>query len=62
VGGDAVVVVEGRDPAAYVAALEQLSDDVTRQEELVERGQARARRFTWQKTAEQTAGVYRELL
>jgi len=62
VGGDAVVVVEGRDPAAYVAALEQLSDDVTRQEELVERGQARARRFTWQKTAEQTAAVYRKLL
>ena len=62
VGGDAVVVVEGRDPAAYVAALEQLSDDVTRQEELVERGQARARRFTWQKTAELTAAVYRELL
>jgi len=62
VGGDAVVVVEGRDPAAYVAALEQLSDDVTRQEELVERGQARARRFTWQKTAELTAGVYRKLL
>src|SRR5881296_3420211 len=62
VGGDAVVVVEGRDPAAYVAALEQLSDDVTRQEELVERGQGRARRFTWQKTAELTADVYRSLI
>src|SRR3989442_10710774 len=62
VGGDAVVVVEGRDPAAYVAALEQLSDDATRQEELVERGQGRARRFTWQKTAELTADVYRSLI
>jgi len=54
--------VEGRDPAAYVAALEQLSDDATRQEELVERGQGRARRFTWQKTAELTADVYRSLI
>src|SRR5207247_291932 len=51
VGGDAVVVVEGRDPGAYVAALESLSDDPLRREELVEGGRARARTFTWQRTA-----------
>src|SRR5207244_3198338 len=62
VGGDAVVVVEGRDPAAYVEALESLSDDPLRREELVERGRALARTFTWQRTAEQTADVYRPLL
>ena len=62
VGGDAVVVVEGRDPGAYVAALESLSDDPLRREELVEGGRARARTFTWQRTAEQTADVYRSLL
>src|SRR3989475_183939 len=62
VGGDAVVVVEGRDPAAYVEALESLSDDALRREELTERGRARARTFTWQRTAEQTADVYRSLL
>src|SRR6267143_3693832 len=62
VGGDAVVVVEGRDPSAYVEALESLSDDPLRREELVERGRARARTFTWQRTAEQTADVYRSLL
>ena len=62
VGGDAVVVVEGRDPAAYVEALESLSDDALRREELIERGRARARTFTWQRTAEQTADVYRSLL
>jgi len=62
VGGDAVVVVEGRDPNAYVEALERLSDDVMRREDLVERGRARARTFTWQRTAEQTADVYRSLL
>src|SRR6266545_2344009 len=58
VGGDATVVVEGRDPAAYVQALEGLSDDAMRREELVEQGRARARTFTWQRTAEQTAQVY----
>jgi len=62
VGGDAIVVVEGRDPAAYVQALESLSDDPMQREDLVERGRARARTFTWQRTAEQTAQVYRTLL
>ncbi|MGH7607778.1 MAG: glycosyltransferase, partial [Gemmatimonadales bacterium] len=62
VAGDAAVVVEGRDPAAYVAALEQLSDDVTEREDLVQKGWARARSFTWQRTAAQTADVYRGIL
>jgi glycosyltransferase involved in cell wall biosynthesis len=62
VGGDAVVVVEGRDPAAYVQALEALGDDPARQEQLIARGRARAREFSWQRTAELTAEVYRKLL
>ncbi len=62
VGGDCAVVVEGRDPSAYVTALEELSDDPSRREALVERGRARAREFSWQKTAERTAEVYRQLL
>ncbi len=62
VGGDAIVVVEGRDPAAYVQALEGLSDDPARMELLIARGRVRAREFSWQKTAERTAEVYRTLL
>ena len=62
VGGDAAVVVEGRDPAAYVQALDELSEDADRREELIEKGWTRARQFTWQKTAESTAKVYREHL
>jgi glycosyltransferase involved in cell wall biosynthesis len=62
VGGEAVVVVEGRDPAAYVQALESLSDDPVQREELIEQGRARARTFTWQRAAEQTADLYRQLL
>ena len=62
VGGDAAVVVEGRDPAAYMQALETLSDDSDTRDELINRGWARARGFTWQKTAEQTAELYRRFL
>ena len=62
VGGDAAVVVEGRDPAAYVQALEALSDDPARCDLLIARGRVRAREFSWQRTAEKTAEVYRRLL
>ena len=62
VGGDAAVVVEGRDPAGYVAALEALSEDPDHRDALIGRGFVRARQFTWQKTAEGTAEVYRELI
>ena len=61
VGGDAAIVVEGRDPAAYMQALEQLSEDSDERDELIEKGWARARQFTWQRTAAQTAEVYRPL-
>jgi glycosyltransferase involved in cell wall biosynthesis len=60
VAGGAAVVVEGRDPGDYVHALERL-DDPEGREELVEKGWARARQFTWQKTAALTAEVYKPL-
>jgi len=61
-GGEAAVVVEGRDPAAYVEALTELASDESAREALIERGAERAREFTWQRTADQTAGVYRGLM
>ena len=61
VGGDAAIVVEGRDPAAYMQALEGLSEDSDEREELIEKGWARARQFTWQRTAALTAEVYKPL-
>jgi glycosyltransferase involved in cell wall biosynthesis len=61
VGGDAAVVVEGRDPAAYEQALNGLDDEDFR-EGLIQRGWMRARQFTWQRTADATAEVYRAFL
>jgi len=60
VAGGAAVVVEGRDPGDYVNALERL-DDPDEREDLVQKGWARARQFTWQKTAVLTAEVYKPL-
>jgi glycosyltransferase involved in cell wall biosynthesis len=62
VSGDAAVIVEGRDPAAYVQALIELSDDQDRREALIALGMHRADSFTWRRTAEQTAEVYRQFL
>ncbi len=62
VGGDATVVVEARDAGTFVEAILALADDEDRREVLVERGRMRARGFSWQKTAEGTAAVYRELV
>jgi glycosyltransferase involved in cell wall biosynthesis len=62
VGGDAAVIVEGRDPAAYADALVELSDDQDRREALIALGMARAEEFTWKRTAEETAAVYRTFL
>jgi glycosyltransferase involved in cell wall biosynthesis len=61
VGGDAAIVVEGRDPGAYVQAFERLSEDSDEREELVQKGWSRAREFTWQRTATMTAEVYKPL-
>ena len=62
VAGDAAVIVEGRDPAAYVQALVELSEDQDRREALVALGMHRAEGFTWRRTAEMSAGVYRTFL
>ena len=62
VAGDAAMIVEGRDPVSYVEALEQLSSDSDERDVLIERGRRRARTFSWQRTALETAGVYRELV
>src|SRR5256714_13375141 len=61
VAGDAALVVEGRDPTAYVKALETLSEDADERYDLIRKGWARARQFTWQRTASMTAEVYKPL-
>lgn len=62
VGGEATVVVERRDAGSFVEAILALGEDEDQRDLLIERGRVRARVFNWQKTAEKTAEVYKELL
>jgi glycosyltransferase involved in cell wall biosynthesis len=58
VGEAAVLVDEPTSPAAWAAATATLIQDDARRAALVEAGQARVRRFTWDQTARQMIDVY----
>lgn len=59
--GDAGVLVPPGDAEKLAVALRALVDDESWRRELSGRGQARAGEFSWSRTAEMTADVYRSL-
>ena len=61
VGGDAAEYFGPHDVAAMAAAIARLLDDETRRRELIARGRARAREFTWERCARDTLAVYRRV-
>lgn len=62
VTGDGALSLPPDDMQAWSEALVRLADSADQREALVARGLARAARFTWRRTAELTAAVYREVL
>ncbi len=59
--GDAAVVVDPTDAAAITRALSELLEDAERRKQLAEAGRARARAYSWDRTAELVASCYREV-
>jgi glycosyltransferase involved in cell wall biosynthesis len=59
VGGDAVLVFAPHDRDALVAHVERILTDPTEADRLRRAGDARARQYTWRRTAELTARVYK---
>lgn len=62
VTGDAGVLVNPLDSQALASAVCKLHSDHHQYQELVEKGIARAKLFTWEKTGEQLARVYEDIL
>ncbi|MDA8147005.1 MAG: glycosyltransferase family 1 protein [Thermaerobacter sp.] len=62
VGGDAVAAVDPADPVQLAAAMLRVLEDPRWRGELAERGRARARGFSWERTARETCAVYRAAL
>lgn len=60
--GDAGLLVPPREARALADAIESVLSDSELRNHMVERGQARASAFTWERTAEETALVYRRVL
>lgn len=62
VGGGDAVYVDARDPAAIAAAVRALLADAPTRARLGATGRRRAAGFTWQRTADATAEVFRRLV
>jgi len=62
VAGDAARLCDPRDAGAFAAAMTTLLDAPVAAGELCSRGLARARQFSWDRSADQTLAVYRVLL
>jgi len=62
VSGDAALLVDPLDTASIAAGLRRLTEDQTLRDELVRKGLARSKEFTWESSVEQTWNVYRELV
>ena len=60
--GDAALLVDPWSEAAMADAFRRVISDNALRIQLVERGRARAKLFTWEKAAYQTLSVYREVL
>jgi glycosyltransferase involved in cell wall biosynthesis len=61
VAGDAAVLVDPHDTAAMASGLGRLTRDEDWRAELVARGSARAKLFTWERAVRETWQVYRDL-
>jgi glycosyltransferase involved in cell wall biosynthesis len=59
--GDAALLIDPTDPGAIATAIERILSDAALRADLVQRGLARARTFSWERSAARVHEVYREL-
>ncbi len=62
VGGEAALYVDPHDPRDIAEKVERAVEDRALRRRMIEQGLARARQFTWRRTAEGTLKVYEEVL
>jgi alpha-1,3-rhamnosyl/mannosyltransferase len=62
VAGDAAVLVDPKDTDEIAAGIEKILDDTTLRESLIQKGQARAAQFSWERTARETLRVYEQAI
>jgi len=62
VGGEAALYVDPQDPSDIAENVRQVTENSSLRERMIAQGLARAREFTWRRTAEMTLRVYEEAL
>jgi len=62
VGGEAVITYPPEDSEAFAKAVRTVVSDIQFRRQLVDRGYQRAREFSWDRCAEKTLQVYRDLV
>lgn len=62
VGGDAVLYVDPLNVGGIKKKLEMVTNDKDLRENLIQKGFERIKKFSWEKAAEETAEVYRQLI
>ena len=62
IGGDGVLLVDGRDPSAFATALDRAIADGGLRLGLIEAGHRNVRRFDWADTADRLAALYRQVI
>jgi glycosyltransferase involved in cell wall biosynthesis len=62
VAGDAAVLVDPTDVVAITEAVLRINRDLAFRQDLIDRGLARVKEFSWKKTAEQTAQLYEQVV
>jgi glycosyltransferase involved in cell wall biosynthesis len=60
IAGDGALLIDPESLSELAAALEHLYTDAAVRSDLAARGMAQAAKFSWKKTAEETAAIYRE--
>jgi glycosyltransferase involved in cell wall biosynthesis len=62
VAGDAALLVDPSDVTSIAAGLQRLVSDQPLRDQLIDKGLARSKQFTWEKAVQETWKVYQELI
>jgi glycosyltransferase involved in cell wall biosynthesis len=62
VTGDAAILIDPNDPIQLAEAILQVISDSRLRQDLIEKGKARAKLFSWERTAKETLKAYRSII
>ncbi|MEQ8384522.1 MAG: glycosyltransferase family 1 protein [Coleofasciculus sp. A1-SPW-01] len=62
VAGDAALLIDPNDPIQLAEAILKIISDAQIRQDLIQKGKARAKLFSWERTAQETLNAYKSLL